>query len=522
MFNVKDFGAIGDGVTDDRVSIQKAIDACGTRGGDVFFPIGIYLLGSSGSSPCIQLANKVRLLGESRAGSILKQAGNLDASVRLVQIESDNCSLGNLTLDGNKANQPVIVIDGKIVRQRHGIFVRNTEYLAIENVTSQNFTGDGFYIGSNVSQVTFSNVLATLNERNGISLANNGNISDVKIINSTLTDNAVQQIDSEPVSTKNFPEIPIENPLGQVNNVVISGCIIDPGNSNDYAVTCTGSSPKDKDRSHGWTLTGNIIKGSVNVTWCDDVCITGNIIDNPTTKPCVKISRTSKNIVVTGNRLKLTKAGTETAKAVWVVGTRECINDCTTTVFEAPSLVSITNNIISVSSSALNKLAVIAEGAESVTIMGNQIDGGGIQVRATAFGSKVFRSAIVTGNTIVNAKGSAISCAGDIQQFDLSKICPAEGTKCADDQRLIATGLFHVVDISHNVIDDPDPTGILQQGIRFDNNSLFDGQGLNADIQITMIGNQIHSSNAPLTNFPSVPFLTGGNRGVGEVFTRRP
>ena len=49
-----------------------------------------------------------------------------------------------------------------------------------------------------------------------------------------------------------------------------------------------------------------------------------------------------------------------------------------------------------------------------------------------------------------------------------------------------------------------------------------DGQGLNADIQITMIGNQIHSSNAPLTNFPSVPFLTGGNRGVGEVFTRRP
>jgi Pectate lyase superfamily protein len=518
MFNVKDFRESGD--DGDSPSIQRAIDACAAQGGgDVFFPTGIYSVKNAGSNAfCIKLASKVRLVGESRAGSIVKQSDNLGLSVRLVQIESNDCGLSNITLDGNKAKQSVD-------EQRHGIFVVGANRLLVENVTSQNFTGDGFYIGSNVSQVTFSNVLATLNGRSGIALAQVGKISDVIITNSIFIGNAAQQIDSEPKIPLDAQKRPIEDSQAQVNNVTISGCIIDPGSSNNYAVTCSGGGRKDKDRSHGWTLTGNIIKGSVLVVWCDDVCITGNVIDNPTTLPCVEIKRTAKNITVTGNRLKLSQTeNTKALKAVDVFGKRECINNCTETVFDVPRLVSITNNIISVTN-PLN-LAVRAQGVESVSIMGNQIDGGGIQVRATAFGSKVFRSAIVAGNTIANARGYAIGCEGDKQNFDLSKKCPEPGTKCADDKRLIATGLFHIVDISHNVIDDnivddPDPTGSLKQGIFFDNKNLFDGQELNADIQITMIGNHIYSSKAPLTNFPSVPYLTGGNRGAGAVFGTR-
>jgi hypothetical protein len=488
MFNVKDieYGAKGDGVADDRKAIQNAIDACGNAGGgDVFFPVGNYLVkdarnnaGNRSLGFCIRLASKVRLVGENRTGSIIKQADNLDSSVRIVQIESDDCGLKNLTLDGNKAKQSVD-------EQRHGIFVRNAKHLEIENVTSQNFTGDGFYIGSNVNQVTFSNVLATRNGRSGIALAGSGNISDIQIINSKLINNAAQQIDSEPKISLDPQGNPIGDIPAQVNNVTISGCIIYPGDSKQFAVTCSGGGLEDQNRSHGWQLTRNIIKGSVRVVWCDDVSLTRNMIDNPTTKPCVEIYRSAKNIVVTGNRISKTST-TEDAStaAISISGKKEGA------MYDVPSLVSITNNSISVSDP--RRLAVLAQGAESVSIMGNQIDGGGIQVRATAFGSAVFRSAIITGNTISNVRHYGIVCTGDKQPP--------------------AAGRFEIVDISHNVIDDPDPIGILKYGIYFETSSLFDdqiffdGKKLNADIQIILIDNHIRSRNAPLTNFQSVPY----------------
>lgn len=40
--NVKDFGAQGDGITDDSVSIQRAVDHLAYSGGEIYFPPGIY------------------------------------------------------------------------------------------------------------------------------------------------------------------------------------------------------------------------------------------------------------------------------------------------------------------------------------------------------------------------------------------------------------------------------------------------------------------------------------------------
>jgi hypothetical protein len=47
-FNVKDYGALGDGITDDTVAIQDTIDAAETVGGGVvYFPRGIYIVGGA-------------------------------------------------------------------------------------------------------------------------------------------------------------------------------------------------------------------------------------------------------------------------------------------------------------------------------------------------------------------------------------------------------------------------------------------------------------------------------------------
>lgn len=45
-FNVKDFGAVGDGNTIETTFIQKAIDACTQKGGIVVFPSGTYVSGT--------------------------------------------------------------------------------------------------------------------------------------------------------------------------------------------------------------------------------------------------------------------------------------------------------------------------------------------------------------------------------------------------------------------------------------------------------------------------------------------
>jgi len=64
--SVKDFGAVGDGVADDTVAIQAAIDAVGS-GGTVFFPAGTYGIGSP-----INMKTQRNLRGVGSTGSIIK------------------------------------------------------------------------------------------------------------------------------------------------------------------------------------------------------------------------------------------------------------------------------------------------------------------------------------------------------------------------------------------------------------------------------------------------------------------
>lgn len=47
IFNVRDYGATGNGSTDDTAACQAAIDACPTGGGEVLFPRGTYRISSS-------------------------------------------------------------------------------------------------------------------------------------------------------------------------------------------------------------------------------------------------------------------------------------------------------------------------------------------------------------------------------------------------------------------------------------------------------------------------------------------
>src|SRR3954464_13420343 len=61
-FNVKDFGAIGDGETNDTPAIDRAIEKCNSSGGGtVYFPAGRYYAAS------IHIKSNIRLLLDANA-----------------------------------------------------------------------------------------------------------------------------------------------------------------------------------------------------------------------------------------------------------------------------------------------------------------------------------------------------------------------------------------------------------------------------------------------------------------------
>lgn len=72
VFNVKTYGATGDGTTDDSEAIQDAIDAANAAdGGAVYFPDGTYLV----VTPLL-LKTRVRLFGDVTGNGCLKTDGN--------------------------------------------------------------------------------------------------------------------------------------------------------------------------------------------------------------------------------------------------------------------------------------------------------------------------------------------------------------------------------------------------------------------------------------------------------------
>jgi parallel beta-helix repeat protein len=105
--SVRDFGAVGDGVTDDRAAFQAAVDAVSAAGGGtVFVPEGTYRI-----SARVNLKNGVVLMGEGYQASILKPTTtNASTNGHLVGAGFGVTKVGmqNLVFDGDAVNMPVV------------------------------------------------------------------------------------------------------------------------------------------------------------------------------------------------------------------------------------------------------------------------------------------------------------------------------------------------------------------------------------------------------------------------------
>ncbi|HEV8370422.1 MAG TPA: glycosyl hydrolase family 28-related protein, partial [Pyrinomonadaceae bacterium] len=101
VFNVRDFGAKGDGSTLDTVAVQSTIDAAHkNQGGIVLVPAGTFVVGTIElkSNVILHLAAQGRLLGSEKAEHYRAGNGIPPSNGNVVMISAANAE--NITIDG--------------------------------------------------------------------------------------------------------------------------------------------------------------------------------------------------------------------------------------------------------------------------------------------------------------------------------------------------------------------------------------------------------------------------------------
>jgi polygalacturonase len=112
MNNVKEFGAVGDGIAKDTQAVQRAIDA----GGTVFFPRGVYLCGTLylRTGTTLELDNQAVIMGSpdqsdynakdfcpQNSFCVAEKAGGAHL---IVALEVENVAIRGGRIDGNRAS----------------------------------------------------------------------------------------------------------------------------------------------------------------------------------------------------------------------------------------------------------------------------------------------------------------------------------------------------------------------------------------------------------------------------------
>lgn len=157
-YNVKAFGAKGDGVTDDTAAIQQAIDACAAAGGGtVFLPAGTYLVSirvhpeNANWATALIIENYVTLVGDGieRTTILLAPIPNaipagcnpswkgMVTSVGTPSGGNAGVGLRDLTIDGNAINQTFVPPDSM-----HGAFLNRTRGAWFTRVLIKNLYGE--------------------------------------------------------------------------------------------------------------------------------------------------------------------------------------------------------------------------------------------------------------------------------------------------------------------------------------------------------------------------------------------
>lgn len=430
--NVLDFGAVGDGTTDDTAAIQAALDS---GAGTVTFPNGTYLISAAikpssnqqlvGTGGTITMVNNTFAAGvhiDTKSNvrvnglRIIGASGGNSFDQAILVVGSTNVTIENCLIQdiGNEAASPNeyghgIEIDGSSVNTK---IINNT----IKNIKGYGqFRGDGVTIRASSNTLVESNTIDT-NRRMQIAVIDNA--IDVKIIGNHLLNGYLAGIDIEPNSVNTTGEITIQGNTirnfgskpsattgvqyygidlhsNEFDNISVVGNIISAENA--QAISCI----------HGQNI-AKFATISGNVLWCNGYA------DGMT----LNAGNGFKNLVISGNIIREfaaygiigDKNGTvvvdsnilESAQATVAGGIR------LTTGSSDPTYATITGNNVKINSAVIGA-GIFLQALNGLVVEDNTVtvsSGNGIEVYsniANMIGAVVSSNFVIDTNTGVNA-----------------------------------------------------------------------------------------------------------------------
>lgn len=216
--SVKDFGAVGDGVTDDTAAIQAAIDSSPTN---IYFPAGSYVVTS------VTIDKQINVFGCGMDTTIIRPQDGYSGTF---VVATDNVCISDMTFLGQTGTGQAEIY-GDCIRfdayTNNNSFARHMEGCKVERVKFRNLKMNGIYVHhllreSHIRECRFVGVGDNATNRHPIKFENNvGTASNIN--NIWIRDNMFYRFNNEAIkgyrsvllagSAASFADIHIEGNL---------------------------------------------------------------------------------------------------------------------------------------------------------------------------------------------------------------------------------------------------------------------------------------------------------------------
>ena len=270
--NIRDAGAIGDGITDDTSAIQRALKASNR----IIIPKGIYMINTKVG---LKVSSNQSIIFEE--GATFKAIPNSEDFYRIFDISDvRNVSVTGGLFIGDRYSHL-----SKNGEWGTGIYISsNSQGISIKGSRFEKFWGDGLYIGGGISpkDISIDDVVCDNNLRSGISVTN---VKNLTISNSEFTNSNGKEpktgINIEPDLQETCEDITISDTkcfgnagngisllgkFGYIKNIKISDMASYRNSDGIYMDNCENitikSSTISQNKNYGLSVARDVVNGS--------------------------------------------------------------------------------------------------------------------------------------------------------------------------------------------------------------------------------------------------------------------